>query len=330
MKNEHKETKKNGGNLDIAIDRWKSLYETQLLVLAVLPKAVGGFIIKGNRIHKVICLLISLLFVMMMISCGNAGADDATASGTIGRMLAKAIAEVPSPELMLPAPAPEPEPEPEPKTELSTLPLAGLTIGIDAGHQQYGNSEQEPVAPGASETKARVTGGTSGVATGKGEYQLNLEVALKLDAILRERGATTIMVRTQNEVDISNVERATMMNNAGVNLCIRIHANGGDAAQHGAMMLVPSGSVPAEIQSASKTAGEIIFNHFLQETGAVSLGVIPRSDLSGFNWSTVPVCLIEMGFMTNYDEDLLMSTEDYQYRIAKGLADGIESWHNNY
>ena len=54
----------------------------------------------------------------------------------------------------------------------------GHVICIDPGHQSRGDSTPEPVAPGSSETKARVTGGTSGVATGQTEYQLNLSVSL--------------------------------------------------------------------------------------------------------------------------------------------------------
>jgi D-alanyl-D-alanine dipeptidase len=118
-----------------------------------------------------------------------------------------------------------------------------------------------------------------------------------------------------------------MMNDAGADLVLRIHANGGGRAQEGAMMLVPDGHMPEDVEKESISAGEIIFDAYLEETGADNLGVIPRSDMTGFNWSTVSVCLIEMGFMTNPAEDELMSTDKYQDKIVKGLANGIENWH---
>ncbi|MDR2457890.1 MAG: N-acetylmuramoyl-L-alanine amidase [Clostridiales Family XIII bacterium] len=203
--------------------------------------------------------------------------------------------------------------------------LEGVVIGIDAGHQLYGNNEQEKVSPDSSATKPKVTSGTSGISTGTGEHELNLIIAKKLKNRLTKKGAEVYMTREKAAVDISNMERAEMMNEIGADLVIRIHANGGDSSLKGAMMLVPTENTYG-IEEESMKAGKIIFNEFLKATNANDLGIIERSNLTGFNWSKVPVCLIEMGYMSNPEEDKLLETNDYRNKVAKGLSDGIEKW----
>jgi N-acetylmuramoyl-L-alanine amidase len=64
----------------------------------------------------------------------------------------------------------------------------------------------------------------------------------------------------------------------------------------------------------------------VRQTGALDLGLAPRSDLTGFNWANVPAVLIETGFMTNPTESRLLRTSAYQLKVARGIAAGAEAF----
>lgn len=99
------------------------------------------------------------------------------------------------------------------------------TIVIDPGHQTRGNPTKEPIGPGATETKAKVTTGATGISTKQKESELALKVALSLEKALKEEGYNVIMTRTTNNVNISNKERAMIANDAKADAFLRIHAD---------------------------------------------------------------------------------------------------------
>ncbi|CAG7632078.1 N-acetylmuramoyl-L-alanine amidase [Paenibacillus allorhizosphaerae] len=245
----------------------------------------------------------------------------------------------PEPEAVAPSPVPGQEAPPvsaaapaeeslveTPAPESVTPARAALLIVIDPGHQRKGNNEPEPVGPDSRATKPKVTSGTVGVHTRKPEYVLNLEVSELLKEQLIRQGYEVRMTRDSHDVDISNKERAKMANEAGAALSIRIHADG-DASPKtkGFSVLYPSASVASArpIAESSKAAAAAILNGLKEVTGSTGRGLSERSDLSGFNWSEVPVVLVELGFMTNPEEDALLSDPDYQNKLASGIVKGI-------
>lgn len=203
-------------------------------------------------------------------------------------------------------------------------------VCIDPGHQAKGNLEKEPIGPGAKEYKAKVTYGATGNYTHKTESQLNLEVGLKLKSVLESRGYKVVMVRTSQNVNISNKERADIANNAHAGAFIRLHADSStNHNTHGATGLAPKNNNPyltSSVISGSQRLTRNVLNSMCKRTGAKNRGISYVNNMSGINWCKVPVALIEMGFMSNKTEDYLLSDSTYQYKIANGIADGIDAF----
>ena len=208
---------------------------------------------------------------------------------------------------------------------------AGHVVGIDPGHQgpHVDMSATEPNGPGSAEMKAKATSGTSGAYSGLGEYQLNLDVSLKLQEVLEERGYRVVMTRTDNDTAISNAERALLAAEEGAEVYVRIHANGSDDhGVQGALSMCPSQDNPyvSELYSESLRLSESLLDAYCAATGFEDRGVQYTDTMTGINWCKVPVTIVEMGFMSNPGEDRKMASSSYQKKMVKGIANGIDSY----
>ncbi len=216
------------------------------------------------------------------------------------------------------------------QTEEQTQKITHM-VAIDPGHQGPGQdmSGMEPNAPGSDVMKARIVAGTQGSTTGLAESELNLSVALKLRDELEERGYQVIMTRTEQDVDLSNIDRASIATEQGAEITVRIHANGSeDASVSGALTMIPSSANPyvGELYEDCYSLGAAVLESYCQATGLENNGVVETDTMTGLNWSTMPVTIIEMGFMTNPSDDLYMADENHQEIMAKGIADGIDTY----
>lgn len=217
--------------------------------------------------------------------------------------------------------------------DLQVTGTTGKTVIIDPGHQANGDSTQEPIGPGATVTKPRVSSGTTGCVSGWDEYELNLEVSLQLRDVLISRGYTVYMTRETHEINISNKERAEFAAAHNGDILVRIHANGSaDGSVHGALTMAPSDSntfLDSDIIQKSRALSQAVISSYVAATGFTDQGIYITDEMSGINWSTMPVTIVEMGYMTNASDDAAMADPAIQVKIVKGISDGIDVYFAN-
>ena len=206
---------------------------------------------------------------------------------------------------------------------LAETAAAAALVCLDPGHgtaPEIGR-QREPIGPGSAQLKVKDPGGAAG------EAPVALAIARRTRALLRARGLQVALTRDGPGYRGGNRERARFCNARGAALMLRIHADGSsDPGAHGISTLVPARrrGWTDDIHGASARAGRLLQRELVTATGARDLGVVERSDLTGFNWADVPVVLVETGFMSNAREARLLRSAAYQQRVAGALARGAQ------
>ena len=224
-------------------------------------------------------------------------------------------------------------PAPRASTQPSAAPLAGITVGIDPGHNGLNGSDPSFINHLIWNGRESETCDTTGTQTASGytEARFNFNVARYLRAALLADGARVVMTRTNNHgVGPCVNRRAQMLNDSGARVAIDIHADGGPAWGRGFTVLEPVADGPNDhVIRSSERFGRDVRAAILARTSMPvsnyygSNGIQFRDDLAGLNLTTVPKVLIESGNMVNATDAALLTSPRFQRQLAAALLSAI-------
>lgn len=225
----------------------------------------------------------------------------------------------------------------DPSPNRGRLPLAGDIITIDPGHNGGNAAHPEIVnqlVDAITEKKPCDTTGTETDA-GYAEHAFSFDVAIRLAAILRKKGAKVVLTRhSDGGVGPCITERAAIGNRAHANAAISIHADGGSPGGTGFEVIEP-GLVPGytnNIVVPSRRLGLDIRDAYRAITGEPYSnylgrdGLDVRTDLGGLNLSKVPKVFIECANMRNSADAARLTSAAFRQRIAVALAAGLTAF----
>lgn len=240
-----------------------------------------------------------------------------------------------------PASAERPSPGgwPAPAEYARTLPLAGVRIALDPGHQ-LGNSrfprKINRQVPAGGFTKPCNTVGTSTNA-GLPEATAVYWISSLVRARLRNLGATVVMTRTSNSVDRWGPcvdARGRFGAQQHARLTLSIHGDGAPASAHGFHVIIPKSRAPwtSDIAAASRRLGLAVrggldrgrVSRSSYIGGGTALSV--RSDLGTLNMSDVPIAMVELGNMRNAGDARRFATPTGRAQFADALVSGIRAY----
>ena len=289
-----------------------------------------------SNLTKVMFCVVAVLLVITVVLGIMTAVKDSKENKEINQVSSTTVTPIPTTPVTPGGTEDEPEsdatPTPEPtETPIPTeVPVAGgHKIALDPGQQKSAMDDKEPVGPGASDTTAKMSYGATSVTTGKREYEWSLPFTLRLKAELEARGYEVVLTREEADVMISNAERAQFVNESGAEVYISIQADAAsnkDAKGIYTQIPSPSNAYVGNLYNDCKTLAKEIQNNLIAETGTRDRGVQEIDKLASINYSKVPVAVLQLGFMSNKEEDGNLWSEEYQDKMIKAICDGIDTY----
>ena len=196
--------------------------------------------------------------------------------------------------------------------------LQNKTIIIDAGH-------------------GGIDGGTS-ASDGTVVKDLNLQISLKINEILKSMGIKTAMTRTDdaslNDQNASTIRqkkvsdiknRLAIINETDDAVFVSIHQNHFSQEKYSGAQVFYSKNNPQSQVLAEKIRFQLISVLQPENTREIKPS---GSEIYLLHHAKVPAVMVECGFLSNYNETQLLKDEKYQRKLAFTVAMGIFDFLN--
>ncbi|MEW5867333.1 MAG: N-acetylmuramoyl-L-alanine amidase [Bacillota bacterium] len=171
------------------------------------------------------------------------------------------------------------------------------TLVIDPGH---GGADPGAIGP-----------------TGLQEKAVTLDISKLIGTMLQDAGARAVLTRT-DDVSVFLPERVRIANEARADAFVSVHANAGKSEIPAGTETLYSTNVPM-----SRRLAEHVQSNLVKEIGLADRGIRERPDLYVIRETKMPSCLVEVVFMSNLAEELLLMDEDFRKKAARGITNGI-------
>jgi len=150
------------------------------------------------------------------------------------------------------------------------------------------------------------------------ESKLALQAAKELKKKLEGVGFKTYMIRDA-DVKIAPSYRMRVANDIGADLVVSIHINAAENPDaRGVEVLYAE-----EPTGLKKLFAQTLQNHLLSKLGSVDRGIVHRPNLYMCRVPTMPSALVELGFITNAEEQDRMMTNSFMKSAAQAMLDAV-------
>ncbi len=171
-------------------------------------------------------------------------------------------------------------------------------IIIDAGH-----GGRDPGSAGESE---------------EGEKLYTLSLSHKIFRLLENESAITPILTREADTYLTTEDRVAMANREQVDVFISLHANSFTDKN-------TRGTETYYHNSNSIELADILHEHIVKATGFPDRGV-RQMDYKVIKETTMPAALLEIGYLSNKEEELIMTSEDMQNKVAASIVRGIKQY----